>query len=129
MRRYALGVGCRRGAGAAELESLVRRTLAAHGLEDAAVALVCSIDTKAPEPAVQALARRFDVPARFYPAERLERETPRLASPSEAVFRATGCHGVAEAAALAGAGAGGVLVVPKQASPRATCAVAILGPA
>ena len=85
MRRLALGVGCQRGASAAELETLVRRTLAAHALEDAAVALLCSIDTRKDEPAVRALAQRLDVPTRFYSAERLEHETPRLATPSDAV--------------------------------------------
>jgi len=127
MRRLALGVGCRRGASAAELEALVHRTLAAHTLEGAAIALLCSIDTKADEPAVQTLARRLEVPTRFYSAKRLERETPRLASPSDAVFRMVGCHGVAESAALAAAGAGGALLVPKQSSRRATCALAIMG--
>lgn len=126
MRRLALGVGCQRGASAAELEALVHRTLATHALEAAAVALLCSIDTKKDEPAMRALAQRLDVPARFYPAQRLEQETPRLASPSDAVFRITGCHGVAESAALAGAGAGGALVVPKQTSRRATCAIAVM---
>lgn len=129
MRRLTLGVGCQRGASAAELETLVHRTLSAHALEAAAIALLCSIDTKADEPAVQALARRLDVPTRFYPATRLERETPRLVSPSDAVFRVTGCHGVAESAALAAAGGGGALLVPKQASRRATCAIALLGSA
>jgi cobalt-precorrin 5A hydrolase/precorrin-3B C17-methyltransferase len=40
------------------------------------------------------------------------------------VFRAVGCHGVAEAAALAGAGPDGVLVVEKRIGARATCAIA-----
>ena len=129
MRRLALGVGCQRGTGAAELDLLVRRTLAAHRLREESIAIVCSIDAKADEPAVQALARLLAVPARFYAAERLERETPRLATPSQTVFRLTGCHGVAESAALAATGAKGALVVPKQASRRATCAVAAMGPA
>ena len=129
MRRLALGVGCQRGASATELETLVRRTLAAPALKGATVALLCSIDTRKDEPAVRALARRLVVPTRFYPAKRLEQETPRLASPSDAVFRIVGCHGVAESAALAAAGAGGALLVPKQASRRATCAIAIMGPA
>ncbi len=126
MQRLALGVGCQRGASAAELETLVRRTLAAHALESAAIALLCSIETKKDEPAVQVLARRLDVPTRFYAAKRLEQETPRLASPSDALFRILGCHGVAESAALAAAGAGGALLVPKQASRRATCALAVI---
>ena len=40
------------------------------------------------------------------------------------VFRAVSCHGVAEAAALACAGAEGTLAMPKARSERGTCAVA-----
>lgn len=127
MRRLILGVGCQRGTAAPELDRLVRDTLARHKLEESSIATLCSIDIKADEPAVRTLARRLDVPVRFYSALRLERETPRLATPSEAVFRAMGCHGVAEGAALAAAGPKGRLLVPKQASRRATCAIAEIG--
>src|SRR5262249_39320059 len=44
---------------------------------------------------------------------------------SEAAFRATGCWGVAEGAALATAGPDARLVVPRRQSRRATCAVAL----
>jgi cobalt-precorrin 5A hydrolase/precorrin-3B C17-methyltransferase len=64
------------------------------------------------------------VPARFFPVARLLTETERLSERSAAAFRATGCWGVAEGAALAAAGPGGALVVPKRKSRRATCAVA-----
>jgi cobalt-precorrin 5A hydrolase/precorrin-3B C17-methyltransferase len=64
------------------------------------------------------------VPARFFPAETLLAETPRLTARSEAVFGATGCWGVAEGAALAAAGADGVLVAAKRVAGRATAAVA-----
>ena len=120
----ALGVGCERDTEPAELEALARATLAEHGLAPASVACVISLDLKEDEPAVAALAVSLGVPARFFDAPRLEAETPRLANPSEEVFRAVGCHGVAEASALAAAGTDGVLVVPKRKSARATCAVA-----
>ena len=119
-----LGLGCERGAGAEEVLALARRTLADRDLAEAAVAAVVSLDLKADEPAVHAVARALGVPARFFPAARLEAETARLANPSELVFREVGCHGVAEGAALAAAGAGGGLVAPKAKSARATCAIA-----
>lgn len=119
-----VGVGCERGAAPEEVVDLVRRTLREHGLAEAAVAAVVSLDLKADEPAVHAAAAALGVPARYFPAARLEQETPRLANPSEPVFREVGCHGVAEAAALAAAGADGRLLVPKTKSARATCAVA-----
>jgi len=120
----ALGVGCERDCGADELAALVRDTLAAGGLSAQAVAAVVSIDRKLDEPAVHALAASLGVPARFFGADRLLDETPRLTEKSDAVFRATGCWGVAEGAALAAAGPGGALLVPKRRARRATCAVA-----
>jgi cobalt-precorrin 5A hydrolase/precorrin-3B C17-methyltransferase len=120
----ALGTGCERGADAAELEQLVRNTLAEAGLADGAVAAIGSLDLKADEPAVQGLGETLGRPVRFFPAAELEAETPRLANPSEMVFQEVGCHGVAEAAALALAGPGGELAVPKRKSRRCTCAVA-----
>jgi len=120
----ALGVGCERGCMPDELWNLVRATLAEHGLAPEAVACVVSLDLKADEPAVHAVAERLGVPARFFDATRLEAEAPRLATPSEVVFREVGCHGVAEGAALAAAGPASRLLVAKRRSARATCAVA-----
>jgi cobalt-precorrin 5A hydrolase / precorrin-3B C17-methyltransferase len=120
----ALGVGCERGVEPGELVELVAATLERHGLARGAIACVVSLDIKAAEPAIHALAAQLGVPARFFPASRLEAETPRLANPSAEVFAVTGCHGVAEGAALAAVGPAGELVVAKTKSGRATCALA-----
>ncbi len=120
----ALGLGCERGTPPQQVIGLARETLAANGLSDKAVACIASVDLKEDEPAVHALSQALGVPARFFAAARLEEETPRLANPSAAVFRATGCHGVAEGAALAAAGIPSELVVPKVKSDRATVAIA-----
>ena len=120
----ALGIGCERGCSAEEISDLVHSTLAAAGLSPKAVAVVVSVEQKLAEPAIHTVAAEFGVPARFFPASRLSAETPRLSERSEAAFRATGCWGVAEGAALAAAGCGGRLAVPKRKSRRATVAVA-----
>jgi len=120
----ALGIGCERGCTSAEIAALVEATLAEHGLAAGAVAAVASIELKMDEPALHDLAARLGVPARFFSAAELLAETPRLATPSDAVFRETGCYGVAEGAALAAVGATGALIVAKRKSPRATCAIA-----
>jgi cobalt-precorrin 5A hydrolase / precorrin-3B C17-methyltransferase len=120
----ALGIGCERGCAAGEIAALARTTLARAGLAASAVAAVVSIELKLAEAGIHALAHSLGVPAWFFSAERLLAETENLSERSEAVFRATGCWGVAEGAALAAAGPGGVLVVPKQKSQHATCAVA-----
>ena len=120
----ALGVGCERGAEADELIGLAEKTLKDAGLAAGAVACVVSLDLKADEAAVHALAAHLNVPARFFSAAALEAEAPRLANPSDVVFAEVGCHGVCEGAALAAAGKDGVLVVEKKKSARATCALA-----
>ncbi len=120
----AVGVGVARDGDPAELITLVQETLAAHRLSPLAVAGVFSIDVKADEPAVHAVAAALGIPVRFFDAATLETETPRLATPSEVVFKQVGCHGVSEGAALAAVGSGGLLVVPKTKSPNATCAIA-----
>ena len=123
-RVLALGVGCERGLPEAELQALVDATLEAQGLAPEAVAAVVSLDLKAGEPAMRALADRLGVPFRVFGAAELETETPRLANPSEVVFREVGCHGVAEGAALAAAGPEGWLLVHKVKGARATMAIA-----
>ena len=120
----ALGIGCERGCRAAEIAALTKSVLAEAGLDAGAVAAVVSIEVKRDEPAVLALAAALGVPARFFSAARLLAETGRLSERSDAAFRATGCWGVAEGAALAACGEDGVLIVPKRRSRRATCAVA-----
>jgi len=120
----ALGIGCERGCSAQEIAELARSALAEAGLAAGAVAAVVSVELKLAEPAIHSVAAEFGVPARFFPASRLLVETPRLSERSPAAFRATGCWGVAEGAALAATGPDGVLVAPKRKSRRATCAIA-----
>ncbi|MFZ3236197.1 MAG: cobalamin biosynthesis protein, partial [Stellaceae bacterium] len=110
----ALGIGCERGCAAEEIADLAHAALAEAGLAAGAVAAIVSIELKLAEPAIHGLAAGFGVPARFFPVQRLLAETERLSERSEAVFRATGCWGVAEGAALAAAGPAGELVVPKR---------------
>ena len=120
----ALGVGCERDADPQALISLVDQTLEQENLARESVAVVVSLDVKMDEPAVHAVAAHLGVPARYFDAPALEAETPRLATPSDLVFQAVGCHGVAEGAALAAAGPAGALVVPKVRGKQVTCAIA-----
>ena len=100
-----MGLGCERHAAPSELIALAEQVLSDHGLSPASLAAITSIDLKADEAAIHAVARHFGVPARFFTVEELNRETPRLKNPSEIVAKEVGVPGVAEAAALAGAGA------------------------
>lgn len=86
---------------------------------------IATLSTKCDDPVWPRLAVHYECALRFFDAERLEQETPRLKNPSEAVFRSVGCHSVAEAAALAAIGLDGFLVVEKIARGRATAALAV----
>lgn len=121
---HVLGVGCARGADATELWDLAQAVLAEAGVAPGAIAAVGTLDLKADEGAVIALAARLGVPVRHFTAEDLECEEARLATPSDVVFAEVGCHGVSEGAALALVGDAGALVVPKRKTAAATCALA-----
>ena len=121
----AVGVGCERGTDPDELIAIVETALSKEGIASASLAGIWSLDLKADEPAVHAVADRLGVAARFFDADTLEAETPRLKNPSDIVFREVGCHGVSEGAALAASGPDGTLLVEKTKSARATCAIAV----
>jgi len=123
-KRHVLGLGCERGTEPQEIIDLLEETLEREKLPAACIAGVTSIDLKADEAAINAVAKHLNVPLRVFDAARLEQETPHLENPSEVVFEEVGCHGVAEASALACAGPDGILKVPKQKSKRATLAIA-----
>ncbi len=119
-----LGMGCERGCDVAEAIDLAEKALSESGFVRESLAAICSLDLKADEAAIHAVARHFGVPARFFDAATLEAETSRLQNPSDVVFAEVGCHGVAEGAALAAVGADGALVFPKIKSKGATAAIA-----
>ena len=123
-RDLAIGIGCERDTSADEIRNLVTQVLTTNSLPREAIAGIWTIDLKMDEPGIADTATSFGVPLRFFGPDTLEAETPRLANPSEVVFREVGAHGVAEAAALAAAGAESTLIAPKVKSLRATCAVA-----
>lgn len=123
-QRHVLGVGCARGCDPAELWELAQASLAQAGVAQGAVAAVATLDLKADEAAMNALAARLDVPLRLFTAAELEAQADRLATPSDVVFAEVGCHGVSEGAALAVAGPDAQLVLPKSKTANATCAIA-----
>lgn len=101
--RLSLGLGCDRGTPVATLERAVAEALAAIGADFAQVERVASIDLKADEPGLAALAERHRWGIRFYSAVQLA--AVRVPNPSETVRRHTGTPSVSEAAALLVAGA------------------------
>lgn len=125
---YALGLGCEQGCEPEELLILVEGVLGGVAGASAALSGVFTIDQRSDEPAIVHTAERLGLPINVFSAELLETLTPRLLNPSERVFALVGCHGVAEAAALAGIGPLGHLIVGKTKSAHATAALAVYDP-
>jgi cobalt-precorrin 5A hydrolase/precorrin-3B C17-methyltransferase len=119
-----VGVGCSRGAPAAEIGELVDGALEEAGLAASSVAYLASVDAKRDEPGLRQTAEERGWPLRFQPSQALARVA--VPNPSAAVAAAVGTPSVAEAAALASGRA--TLVVSKRKSRHATAAVARLQP-
>jgi len=124
MPSYYIGLGCQRNCPAHLLADLLDTTLHRHGLSRAEVKGLASIDHKADEPGLQQLAQALGLPLRLFSAAQLAPFEPQLTHRSALAFAHTGCHGVAESAALALAGIGGQLLVPRQKNAQATLALA-----
>ena len=121
-RHLVLGVGCRRGAGQGVIEAALTDLLDEHGLCRDSLHKVASIDLKADEPGLLALAAGLGVPLLTYSAAELAAMPGTLAD-SSFVREVTGTGNVCEAAALAAAAPGGELLVPKTAGRGVTLAV------
>ena len=128
------GMGCRRGVDAGHLRELLDGMLAERGLARQSLAKIATIDIKADEPGIIALAESLGVPLEIYAAAELNAVASQaIASLSDdaALLRPTpsaardllGVFGVSEPAAMLAAGSDG-LVTPRTKSDRATVAVA-----
>ena len=103
--KIAVGLGCDRGTPLATLQQALSEALALAGACVADVAAASSIDLKADEPGLLALAALHGWPITFYtPAQLAAVPVP---NPSETVRRHTGSPSVSEAAALLAASAAG----------------------
>ena len=103
--RVAVGLGCDRGTPLATLQQALDEALAAAGARLLDVAALASIDLKADESGLLALAELHGWPITFYtPAQLADVPVP---NPSETVRKFTGSPSVSEAAALLAASAAG----------------------
>lgn len=127
MTRVA-GLGCRRGCSEHELRELLDATLAEQRLVVGDLDALASVDSKADEPGLQALALTLQLPLALLPAAELAACEGRLSGASAVALRETGSPGIAEAAALLHAEAlasrPARLLVEKRRSANATCALA-----
>jgi cobalt-precorrin 5A hydrolase len=114
-RSLVLGVGCDRLTPLPLLERGIAATFTTHGLSEKCVQALATVDKKADEPALLALAAARGWPLLIYPAEALDAlgAPEGVENPSDRVKAFVGTRGVCEPAALLGAGARRLLV-PKQ---------------
>ncbi|MEV4532623.1 precorrin-3B C(17)-methyltransferase [Asanoa sp. NPDC049518] len=124
-----VGVGASRGVTAEAVAAVVDAALTAGGLDPASVRALATVDVKADEAGILAVAADRGWPVLTFPAAELAVED--VPTPSEVVRAAVGTPSVAEAAALRAArdaGRDAELVMAKQVTPTATAAVARLVP-
>lgn len=119
--RLAIGLGCRSGVTVEAVVALVRAAL--DRAEGTPLALF-TIAEKKSEPALSGAAVALGLPLVFVPRKDLEAAGDRTETRSERVVALFGVPSVAETAALAGAGEGARLVVPRMAAEGVTCAIA-----
>lgn len=120
-RAVTVGVGCRRGIDPALLEQAVSSALHDARVSLAAVSAIASIDVKADEEALHALAGAQGWELKFYTAVELAAVSGEFES-SAFVERTVGVDNVCERAACAD---GGTLLLGKQARDGVTVAVAL----
>lgn len=120
--RLAVGIGLNSKAEAPEIVALIGEALELAGLALADVVLLASAERKAASPSLAAAAAHFGVPLELLPDDALAAVAP--PNPSALAEARTGLPSVAEAAALCF----GRLVVAKQRSSNATCAIAEIAP-
>ncbi len=112
-QKIALGIGCDRGTPATTIHACIADALTACGRNITEVAAVASIDLKADEAGLLAVAQSCGWKIHFYPASALAKVD--VPHPSETVRQYTGTPSVAEAAALlAAGGAQDQLIVEKH---------------
>ena len=119
------GVGCRRGASAEMIEQALERAAAACGVDPYCIAALATERSKGTEPGIVAAAARRGLPLRLVDVRELRRMASRVATRSDRVQSAKGVPSIAEAAALAAAGADARLLGARVANAVATCAIAL----
>jgi cobalt-precorrin 5A hydrolase len=121
MRDVIAGLGCRRDCPAADIVALVR---AAAAQADCAVTAIAIPLTKIREPGLQEAAASLGLPLIPVAADALAAVQAQCVTRSACAERALGVASVAEGCALAATGAA-ALLLPRIASSRATCALAV----
>jgi cobalt-precorrin 5A hydrolase len=121
------GIGCRRGTPAAAIAAVIDAALARAGVAKDALDIIAAPAAKGDEPGITATASALGVALVLVPSSELETAGDRAVTRSQRVVALMGVPSVAEAAALAAAGATARLLVSRIAIGPATCALATTG--
>ena len=121
------GVGCRKGASAAEIEAVIAAALARAGLGGDKLAIIAAPAFKSGERGIMDAAMARGVPLVLVPQGDLEAAGARTMTHSDRVIALAGVPSVAEAAALAAGGAEARLIASRIVVGPATCALAETG--
>jgi cobalt-precorrin 5A hydrolase len=119
-----VGIGCRKGTGAEQIEHTVRKVFEKFNLSFYAIKKLASIDLKKDETGLVEFASSQNLSFETYSAEQLQ-SIPGDFTDSEFVKKTTGVGNICERAAVLAAGDGSELLVKKQAEQGVTVAVAL----
>jgi cobalamin biosynthesis protein CbiG len=118
------GIGCRRGAAAADIEAAIRAALARAGVSAAELQAIATSTAKEAEAGIATAASAFGVGVIPIADAALKAAGTRVATRSDRVLALTGVPSLAEAAALAAAGPSSRLIASRLVVGAATCALA-----
>ena len=118
------GIGFRSGVTAEAIENAVRTALARAGLQPEGLQLLAAPAFKNEQAILTEAALRLGLPLVLVPREKLEAAASGAVTHSERVVELFGVPSVAETVALAAAGLGAKLILPRMALDGVTCALA-----
>ena len=122
-KEYVIGIGCKRGKAAEQIDQFVHRVLKESGISMEQVAAFASIDRKKDEEGILWMSSHYGIPFVTYSAEELQQVEGSFHA-SEFVKNQVGVDNVCERAALRFSGPGGILITGKQAEDGITAAIA-----
>lgn len=121
-KEYVIGIGCKRGKAAEQINQFVNRVLKESGISMEQVAAFVSIDRKKDEEGILWMSSHYGIPFVTYSAEELQQVEGTFHT-SEFVKSQVGVDNVCERAALRFSGPDGILITGKQAEDGITAAI------
>lgn len=122
-REFVVGIGCKRGATAVEIERACMGAFSRSGLSPLSIRNLATIDVKRHEKGILDFAKKLKTGVQYFSAGELNSIVP-PSGISKAALKNTGAFGVAEQAALLSSGAKG-LWIKKEKTKGVTIAAAL----